>query len=267
MNGLFDAISALRPYDLAQPMENGMTSSPNHPGFRMALARRHGDKMRADGTSAASEMIVTGGHVGTHIDALSHFSDHDNLYGNVPASAAQQTGRFTVHGVDSITPMVCRGVLFDIAATTGEQVLPAAFPIDAELLALAANKAQLEIRKGDVALVRTGWDCHFCDAQTYLGEIDGAPGITTDAASWLADHNVVAIGSDTAAVERIPAGQGHSLLPVHKLLLVERGIHLIENLALAELAAAGIVEFLFVATPLKIVGGTGSPLRPLALAP
>ena len=59
-------------YDLARPMFDGMPQSPNHPAFRFTLSRRHGDVVRDDGGSAAAEMIVTGGHVGTHIDALSH---------------------------------------------------------------------------------------------------------------------------------------------------------------------------------------------------
>jgi kynurenine formamidase len=70
---VLDAIAGgVRIFDLGRPMEVGMPQSPNHPQFRIALARRHGDSVRADGGSAANELIVTGGHVGTHIDALSH---------------------------------------------------------------------------------------------------------------------------------------------------------------------------------------------------
>jgi kynurenine formamidase len=76
---------------------------------------------------------------------------------------------------------------------------------------------------------------------------------------------VRAAGSDTIAFERIPAGAGHAVLPVHRVLLVEHGIHIIETLALEELAASGAREFLFVLSPLKVVGGTGSPVRPLAV--
>ncbi|MGC1210814.1 MAG: cyclase family protein, partial [Micromonospora sp.] len=72
-----------------------MPCSPNHPGFRMSLIRRHGDMVRPDGGSAANEMIVTGGHVGTHVDALSHVSHDGKLHGGVDAAAAQTGGRFT----------------------------------------------------------------------------------------------------------------------------------------------------------------------------
>jgi kynurenine formamidase len=76
---------------------------------------------------------------------------------------------------------------------------------------------------------------------------------------------VRATGAETIAYEQIKPEIGHALLPVHRLLLVEYGIHIIEVLNLSGLAAAGIYEFLFVLTPLRIVGGTGSPVRPLAV--
>ena len=84
-------------------------------------------------------------------------------------------------------------------------------------------------------------------------------------AHWLADHDPVAVGADSIAFEHLPAGAGHALLPAHTLLLVERGIHIIETLDLEALARAGVFEFLFVCSPLKFVGATGSPVRPLAI--
>ncbi|WP_262403618.1 cyclase family protein [Actinomadura sp. CNU-125] len=76
----------VRLIELGQPFFTGMPCSPNHPGFRMTLIRRHGDMMRPDGGSAANEIIVTGGHVGTHIDALSHVSHDGELHGGVDAA-------------------------------------------------------------------------------------------------------------------------------------------------------------------------------------
>ncbi len=73
------------------------------------------------------------------------------------------------------------------------------------------------------------------------------------------------VGADSIAFEQLPAGAGHRLLPAHRILLVEHGIHIMETLALEELAAAGVTEFVFVLSPLKLVGATGSPVRPLAL--
>src|SRR3546814_6760093 len=77
-----------------------MPQSPNHPPFQMILERRHGDRCRPGDTSAANEIIITGGHVGTHVDALSHFSHAGRLHGDVDAAEAQTGGRFKQHGAE-----------------------------------------------------------------------------------------------------------------------------------------------------------------------
>jgi len=262
---LLDAIDGLRIIDLAQPLEAGIPSSPNHPGFRMALIRRHGDMVREDGGSAANELIVTGGHVGTHVDALAHVSHRGELHGGVPAAEAQAGGRFSRHGIDEMEPVVARGVLLDVAAARGVDVLPGGHGIGPEDLEAALARGAGELRAGDVALVRTGWARHFGDPDAFLGHATGVPGPTEAGARWLTGHGIRATGSDTTAYEQIPPGAGHRLLPVHRLLLVERGIHIIEMLDLERLARARVHTFAFVLAPLRITGGTGSPVRPLAL--
>ena len=122
---LLDAVSAgVRLIELGQPFFTGMPCSPNHPGFRMTLIRRHGDMVRPDGGSAANEIIVTGGHVGTHIDALSHVSHDGLLHGGVDAAEAQVGGRFTPAAPRARPALLCRGVLLDVAAVHGVPVLP-----------------------------------------------------------------------------------------------------------------------------------------------
>jgi len=251
--------------DLAQPLSAETPSSPNHPGFKMALMRRHGDSVREDGSSAANEMIVTGGHVGTHVDALAHVSYKGKLHGGVLAEESQLGGRFSDLGVDSIAPMACRGVLLDVAGLHGADTLPGGYGVTEDDLDAAAQKAGVEVRPGDVALVRSGWASHFGNEETFLGHATGVPGPTEGAARWLANRGVRATGAETIAYEQIKPETGHALLPVHRLLLVERGIHIIEVMNLAPLAEAGIHEFMFVLAPLNIVGGTGSPVRPLAV--
>ncbi len=263
---LLDAVAGgLRTVELGQPLFTGMPCSPNHPGFRMTLIRRHGDMVRPDGGSASNEILVTGGHVGTHVDALAHVSHEGCLHGGVDAAEAQVGGVHTEHGAERIPPMITRGVLLDVAATRGVDVLDPGQGVTADDLAAAAERAGAEPGRGDVALVRTGWARHFADAPTYLGQADGVPGVTEDGARWLAERGVVAAGADTTAFEQIPPGAGHRVLPVHRILLVEHGIHIVEHLALEEASAAGLGEFLFVMAPLRIVGGTGSPVRPVAV--
>lgn len=266
MSRLLEALaSGTEVYDLAQPLATETPHSPNHPPFRMSLMRRHGDMVREDGSSAANELIVTGGHTGTHVDALAHVSYRGELYGGVSVDEAQRGGRFGELGVDAMEPMVCRGVLLDVAGLHGTDVLSGGYGITEDDLTAAAEEAGVEVRTGDVVLVRSGWSHNFDDAEAFLGHETGVPGPTEDAARWLAERGVRATGAETIAYEQIKPEIGHALLPVHRLLLVEYGIHIIEVMNLAGLAEAGIYEFVFVLAPLKIVGGTGSPVRPLAV--
>jgi kynurenine formamidase len=255
----------VRTVELGHPLVTGMSTSPNHPGFRMTLIRRHGDVVRPDGGSASNEIIVTGGHVGTHIDALSHVSQDGRLHGDVDAEAAQRGGQHTEHGAERIPAMITRGVLLDVAATHGVEVLEGGHPVAAADLTAAAERAGAEPGRGDVVLVRTGWARHFADPTVYVGHDSGVPGVTEDGARWLADRGVVAAGADTTAFEHIAPGAGHRVLPVHRVLLVENGIHIIEHLNLEDASEQGLTEFLFVLAPLRIVGGTGSPVRPVAV--
>jgi kynurenine formamidase len=262
---LWDRVGRARVYDLARPLEAGMPVSPNHPGFKMALLRRHGDMERADGSSAANEILVLGGHTGTHLDALCHVSYRGRLFGGVDAAEAQRRGRFDRLGVETIAPFLCRGVLLDVATLEGERVLPPGFPITADHLERAASRQGVEVRAGDAVLIRSGWPSHWSDPETFLGATKGAPGPDESAARWLLDRSVRLAGGETIAFEHIPAGRGHALLPVHRMLLVEAGVHILEVLDLGELAADERWEFLFILTPLKVVGATGVPVRPLAL--
>ena len=90
--------------------------------------------------------------------------------------------------------------------------------------------------------------------------------MTSATPGWLCDRKVRLTGAETIAYECIYPECGHALLPVHRMLLVEHGIHIIEVLNLTELVTEGIHEFLFVVTPLKVVGATGVPVRPVAVA-
>ncbi len=262
---LIELATAARVYDLAQPFANGMPQSPNHPRFHLALARRHGDAVRDGGGSASAELLVLGGHVGTHVDALCHVSQDGLLHGGVSADDAQRGGRFSSLGIETVAPFIGRGILLDVAALHGVDVLPGGTVIAAGDLEAAADRAGVRPRRGDVVLVRTGWARHWDDPETFVGQAGGVPGPGEEAAAWLASHGIRATGADTIAYEALAPGSGHARLPVHRLLLVERGIHIVETLQLEELAADGVAEFLFLAAPLKLVGGTGSPLRPLAL--
>ncbi|MBB4688218.1 cyclase family protein [Amycolatopsis jiangsuensis] len=259
--------SSFRPVDLAQPLHPAIPTSPNHPGYRHSLLRRHGDTVREDGSSGANDLLVLGSHTGTHIDALSHISHRGQLHGGADAAEAARGGRFSVHGVETIAPMLRRAVLLDLPALHGVTRLDAGYGISPDELAAATELAGTRLRSGDIALVRTGWSQLWEQPSAFLGTDTGVPGPTADAARWLAEQQVAVTGSDTTAYEHIRPGTGHARLPAHVVLLVDNGIPIIEMLQLERLAATGHRVAAMVLAPLPLVGATGSPVRPVALVP
>jgi kynurenine formamidase len=202
-------------------------------------------------------------HSGTHIDALAHQAENMILHGGVHVDSGVQTSAgFRVHGVDTLAPLVCRGVLLDVA---GDHGVPPDHPISRQELEQAATEGGVEVRAGDVVLVRTGYGALWSDSSQYLH----AAGVSAAGSRWLIDREVRAVGADNIAWDVItgpPDAELGVTLPGHVLLLVRAGIPIIENLNLEELAAEGVREFAFVCLPLKMRGATGSPVRPIALA-
>jgi kynurenine formamidase len=256
MTSLFDLLAGARVYDLAQSYFTGMPHHPSHPPFLFSLVKSHGEYVGPNGASSASDAIALGSHVGTHIDALCHFSGGGKLYGGDLAAGLQSYGGgLKRYSIDTVPPILRRGVLLDIA---GPNPLPADFEITPAHLDEAA--AGIDIRSGDVVLLRTGWARYFRDPGKFISQVHG-PGPTIAGAQWLSSRGIFAAGSDTVAFEKVP----DPAMPVHVHLLVESGIHIIECLNLEKLAKAGVREFLFVALPLKIEGATASPVRPVAI--
>jgi kynurenine formamidase len=251
-----------RVFDLGQPYFIGMPHHPAHPPYLFGLVKQHGDYVGPARNSSASDALALGSHVGTHIDALSHFSCGGKLHGGEEAAGVQSyaTG-VQRHSIDTIPPILRRGVLLDIAALAGSQPLPADFEITPDHLEAALRAQNLESCAGDVVLLRTGWAAFFHDAPRFINEARG-PGPALAGARWLSRRGIYAAGSDTVAFEKVP----DAAMPVHVHLLVETGIHIIECLNLEEMAQARVYEFLFVALPLKLKGATASPIRPVALA-
>ena len=257
MNQLFDLLAEAKVYDLAQPYFTGMPHYPTHPPFLFSLVKQHGEYVSPSGYSSACESFAFGGHVGTHIDALCQVSCGGKLYGGTDAASVQSyAGGMSALSADTIAPIFRRGVLLDIAGAT---ILPEDFEITPAHLEAAAKN--IEIRPGDVVLLRTGWAAYWDDPRKFISRVHG-PGPALPAARWLSDRGIFAAGSDTVAFEKVP----DPAMPVHVHFLVESGIHIMECLNLESLAAARVYEFLFIAAPLKIRGATASPLRPLAIS-
>jgi kynurenine formamidase len=252
--------SRVRVYDLAHRLEPGIPHHPNHPPYSFTLTKQHGEVMYPDGVSAAAEMITTGGHVGTHVDGLGHVSKDGKLYGGASILGDQSyTGGVGPHSVEGMAPLMARGHLVDVPRVVGRDLEPGDGVDAGVLMTWFADRPEPE--PGDIVLIRTGWGRHWQDVGTYLGTSTGTPGIDVSGARWLTERRISATGADTIAYERLPS----PALEVHVHLLVEHGVPIMEAMSLDELAADEVWQFFFSAAPLRIGGGTGSPIRPLAI--
>ena len=268
-----------RLYSLARTRFTGMPLFPGHPQFSVLSYRTpHGLRVAGEetwgpgnevGLGYMSELVMSTTHSGAHIDALAHMTvrrDGDDHWHGGCASA--HLGDFGPQQGDAaeLPPLWRRGVLFDVPGHRGVEHLGPGEPVGGEELRAIAERQGVVPRPGDVALVRTGYMRHWPDAERMRA--NRGPGPDLSAARWLADLGVVATGSDTETYEVQPApdpGSPRNPQPVHTLLLIERGIYILESLDLEELARDGVREFLFVALPLKITGATGSMVDPIAV--
>jgi len=215
--------------------------------------------------TSASGIIITAEHSGTHIDALCHVAEDMHLYGGRRGDPQIQTFTgFKELGVEAIPPMLARGVLIDIARHRGVDRLPAGVAVTADELRAAALAQGVSVTAGDVVLIRTGNGSRWHDPEEYLR----GPGMSPEASEWLAGMKALAVGADNVAWDATEVVEAHrGTLPGHVILLVRAGIYILENLLLEQLSASGYNEFLFLCFPLKMVGVTGSPVRPVAILP
>ena len=216
---------------------------------------------RPGGFQFAEDVLSFAAHTGTHVDALAHAWYDDELYNGFPSSTIRSTTGAQRCGADKLRPMVTRALLLDVAATH-RAPLEAGDVVSLADLQTAAKAAGVAPEPGDAILIHTGWLAQASgDEDKYF---TGEPGLDSEAAQWLADSDVAVVGADNYAIEVQPTGP-EVMFPVHQLLIRDYGVPLIENLVLEELAGAGVAEFLFVAAPLPVVGGTAGPVCPLAV--
>jgi kynurenine formamidase len=274
------ALKAARVFDLSFTWNDQSPLLGLNPPYSFALNRTHKmtheifGQVPGSRISWASEiMFFSGQHGAPTIDAIGHIGRDLKLYGGVDAVAATSTpgGIGANLGIDSfpVDLMVSRGVFLDVArqvAGGGPDPLPPGFEITGKHLEDTLHAQGGTVRKGDTVMIRTGWGAFFGkDNAKYLGEQSPGPG--PDGAKWIIDHGFRLAGDDTATFERRPAAYGKELFSVHMMLLADSGIYIVENMNLEPLSAAKAYTVALVVTPLKIQGGTGSPLRVIALAP
>lgn len=204
------------------------------------------------------------GQVGTQFDGFAH-QTHDALFYNCfkVDEVATRSG-FTKLGIHNVGMIMTRGVMIDVAALKGVDMLPTGYEITTEDFQAALKRQGSVLRPGDVVLIHGGWGKLWGkDNVRYLS--GGHAGIGVRAAEWLIKQDPILLGADNGSVEIGPNPDKQISLPVHQLALVVHGVHLLENLKLDELAAKQVYEFAFIMQPLKIQGGTGSTVAPVAV--
>jgi kynurenine formamidase len=201
--------------------------------------------------------------IGSQIDGLGHMGiDHVYYNGNHADDFVAVTG-LTKLSTDKLPPIVSRGVLLDMAKHLGKSILPEGTAFNSAEIKAAAKAQNVTIESGDVVLFHTGW-LNVAD-QDKVRFMAGEPGIGVDGARYLAQLGVVAIGSDSWAVEVLPSEDPNQAFPVHPELLAKNGVYILENMDTRALAADGVSEFLFVLGAPRFVGAVQAVINPVAI--
>lgn len=217
----------------------------------------------------SNDELVSGaiGQVGTQFDGLGHVgcrvNGDDIFYNGYKLAEFGTPYGLTKLGVENVGVFFTRGVLLDVATLRKTDRLPIGYVISPDELKACLDTAKLEIRPGDVVLIRTGHGKLWMQDNETYGE--GEPGIGLAAAKFLTEKKVALIGADTWAIEAVPHENEGSKFPVHQWDLTRHGVYHLENLDLEQLATDKVYEFAFVFSPLRLKGATGSPGNPIAV--
>ncbi len=211
--------------------------------------------------------IAPHGMATTHLDALCHVLREGKMYNGYPAWVGKSSGAEKNAITVAEDGVVSRGVLLDIPALRGVEYLEPGERISAADLSTAEEHHGVSVEPGDILLVRTGRDTRR-DALGAWPPFDGMAGLAVDCLPWIRERDVAVLGSDGIS-DVIPSEIEGWLLPIHEVILPSMGVHLIDNARLGPLAAAcaerGRYAFQLTIAPLRLEGGTASPINPIAL--
>jgi kynurenine formamidase len=212
--------------------------------------------------TAFDEKVTTSMGIGTQMDGLAHLGIDHRHYNGLKADELAANG-FKKLDMAAIPPIVTRGVLIDMAKHFGKP-LAAGHAFTAADIQAALKAQKLSVGKGDVVLIHTGWmAAKFPSDRAAFNSSE--PGLGLEAATWLADQGVVAIGADTIALEAIPFENPNRPFVVHQTLLAKKGVHVLENVNVGPLAADGVTEFLFVLGQPRFQGTVQLVVNPVAI--
>lgn len=201
-------------------------------------------------------------HCGTHIDTLNHFGYNGKIWNGYAERDHLGSRHWRVAGAEKQPPIIARGVLIDVAAAHGIDLLPENYGIGERDLREALQRQETELRPGDVVLIRTGRMTVWPEWDAY---VKNEPGINREGAEFLAKAGAIVIGADNLALEQMPTADPTNWQVVHTYLFAEAGIPIMEVVNLEELAAEAVYEFAFIGAAMPIRGATGAPMRPIAM--
>ena len=261
-------LKAARLITTGEVIELGQVLSPSMPFFGTRRFDVHTKRTFVNPGSnrrgSNEELVVSElGHVGTQFDGFAHQTHGGSLYNCIPLEESATRSGFTRLGIDKVGALITRGVLIDVAGLKGVDMLPDNYEITPQDLEEALRRQKLTLQPGDAVIVHTGWGKLW--GKDNARYVKTCPGLGIGAAAWLARQDPMLVGADNWPVEVGPNPDPQLSLPVHQLMLVVNGIHLLENLKLDELAAKNVYEFAFVVQPLKMQGFTGSTVAPIAI--
>ncbi len=201
----------------------------------------------------------------THVDALSHMFVRGEMFGGRPASDVRSDGARSNTVLSMADGVVGRGVLLDLPRATGYDYFDQGRLVTVADLEAAESSQGVMVGAGDVLLVAWGREARRRAKKGF----DGFSGLHAECLPWLQDRQIAVLGSDGISDPMPFAGTEQWPFPVHQIGITAMGLHLIDNVKLSRLmercAVAGRWEFLFVMSPLRITGGTGCPVNPVAV--
>ena len=247
-------------FDLGLEISSRIPHNSNFVRFSMAFTHTPEGTATESPFQYSVEAIGGSLHIGTHIDAFVHVQKDGKIFGGHAASEARDDRGWKKHGMETVPPIVGRAILLDIPALKGLQRLPDLYEITVADVEAELRRTGVSLKKGDIVLVRTGKILDFNNEVAFQA---AEPGVGRDAAIWLHKAGMAVLATDTTGTEPLPFRDPTTT--THGAMLVEAGVHLIENVFLEEVARREIYEGLFVALPIKITGATGSWIRPVLI--
>jgi len=277
-------------YDLGVTYDRTSYKWPGHsPGEIISFRTPEGVKRQKDiegvvtdnpsKTAWHSCALFVNDNVATQIDGRAHATEGDDDHWYNGFTEKEWGGNWGPRKCDAATipPIIARGVVIDVAGAKGVDALPSNYEITVADLETALAKQKIELRGGDVVLIRTGTLRYWGEAGSDHDKIDehDSAGIGMAAAKWLVEqHGAMMIGADTSGAEYKPTAADTkayrekygSFMPVHNYLLIEQGVHIAEFHNLEQLAKDEVWEFCYICTVNRIRGTTaGFALSPLAI--